>query len=126
MSTVKPIPDSSSSVIPMLVCRDVAAAIDFCKTAFGGVELGRRPGEGRASGEEPILGRSHRADYGSIGARVDRRQSRRRDFVRREGAAVVEDRQGLTSSKSPRQDFLYWNDDGQLCAIRVGCIPRIG
>src|SRR5437016_2369988 len=44
MSTVKPIPDSSSIVLPMLVCRDVAAAIDFCKTAFGAVELGRRPG----------------------------------------------------------------------------------
>ena len=44
MSTVKPIPDSSSVVIPMLVCRDVAAAIDFCKTVFGAVELGRRPG----------------------------------------------------------------------------------
>src|SRR6267142_5368182 len=44
MSTVKPIPDSSSAVMPMLVCRDVGAAIDFCKTAFGAVELGRRPG----------------------------------------------------------------------------------
>ena len=44
MTTVKPIPDSSSVVMPMLVCRDVAAAIDFCKTAFGAVELGRRPG----------------------------------------------------------------------------------
>jgi PhnB protein len=44
MSTVKPIPESSSVVMPMLVCRDVAAAIDFCKTAFGAVELGRRPG----------------------------------------------------------------------------------
>ena len=44
MSTVKPIPDSSSVVMPMLVCRDVAAAIDFCKTVFDAVELGRRPG----------------------------------------------------------------------------------
>jgi PhnB protein len=43
MSTVKPIPDSSSVVMPMLVCRDVAAEIDFCKIAFGAVELGRRP-----------------------------------------------------------------------------------
>jgi arylsulfatase A-like enzyme len=23
-------------------------------------------------------------------------------------------------AKSPRNDFLYWNDDGQLCAVRVG------
>ncbi len=44
MSNVKPIPDNSSVVIPMLVCRDVAAEIDFCKTALGAVELGRRPG----------------------------------------------------------------------------------
>ena len=44
MSKVKPIPDSSSVVIPMLVCRDVSAEIDFCKTTFGAAELGRRPG----------------------------------------------------------------------------------
>jgi PhnB protein len=29
-------------VIPMLVCRDAGAEIDFCKTAFGAVELSRR------------------------------------------------------------------------------------
>ena len=44
MSKVKPIPDNSSVVMPMLVCRNVAAEIDFCKTTFGAVELGRRPG----------------------------------------------------------------------------------
>jgi PhnB protein len=44
MSNVKPIPNNSSIVIPMLVCRDVAAQIDFCTTTFGAVELGRRPG----------------------------------------------------------------------------------
>ena len=44
MSKVKPIPDSSSALIPMLVCRDVSAEIDFCKATFGAVELGRRPG----------------------------------------------------------------------------------
>jgi PhnB protein len=44
MSDVKPIPDTSSVMIPMLVCRDVAAQIDFCKTTFGAAELGRRPG----------------------------------------------------------------------------------
>ena len=44
MSKVKPIPDSSSVVIPMLVCRDVSAEIEFCKTTFGAEELGRRPG----------------------------------------------------------------------------------
>jgi len=29
-------------VIPMLVCRDAAAEIDFCRRAFGAVELSRR------------------------------------------------------------------------------------
>jgi PhnB protein len=32
-------------VIPMLVCRDAAAEIDFCKSAFGAVELSRRSGQ---------------------------------------------------------------------------------
>lgn len=44
MTNVKPIPDNSSVVIPMLVCRDVSAEINFCKTTFGAVEVGRRPG----------------------------------------------------------------------------------
>ncbi len=44
MSKVKPIPDNSSVVMPMLVCRNVAAEIDFCKTTFEAAELGRRPG----------------------------------------------------------------------------------
>ena len=44
MSEVKPIPDNSSVVMPMLVCRDPSAEIEFCKTTFGAEELGRRPG----------------------------------------------------------------------------------
>lgn len=44
MSKAKPIPDGVPVVMPMLVCRDASAEIDFCKTAFGAVELGRRPG----------------------------------------------------------------------------------
>jgi PhnB protein len=44
MSNVKLIPDGVPVVMPMLVCRDVAAEIDFCKTTFGAVELVRRPG----------------------------------------------------------------------------------
>ena len=44
MSKVKPIPDGVPVVMPMLVCRDASAAIDFCKTTFGAVELVRRPG----------------------------------------------------------------------------------
>jgi PhnB protein len=41
---VKGIPDNSSVVIPRLVCRDAAAAIDFCARTFDSVELNRRPG----------------------------------------------------------------------------------
>ena len=44
MSKVKPIPDGSSVVMPMLVCRDASAEINFCKTTFEAVELGSRPG----------------------------------------------------------------------------------
>ena len=41
---VKAIPDGASVVIPRLVCRDPAAAIDFCVRTFGAIERGRRPG----------------------------------------------------------------------------------
>src|SRR5258708_26065969 len=44
MSKVKPIPDGIPVMMPMLVCRDPSAAIDFCKTTFDAVELVRRPG----------------------------------------------------------------------------------
>ena len=44
MSNVKPIPNGVPVVMPMLVCRDAAAAIDFCKTTFGAAELVRRAG----------------------------------------------------------------------------------
>ena len=33
------------ALIPMLVCADAAAEIDFCKAAFGAVELSRRSAE---------------------------------------------------------------------------------
>ncbi len=41
---VKGIPDNSSVLIPRLVCRDPGAALNFCASIFGAVELGRRPG----------------------------------------------------------------------------------
>jgi PhnB protein len=41
---VRGIPESSSVVMPRLICRDPAAEIDFCVEVFGAVELGRRPG----------------------------------------------------------------------------------
>ena len=37
-------PSYAQAVIPMLVCLDAAAEIDFCKAAFGAVELARRSG----------------------------------------------------------------------------------
>ncbi len=44
MTKVKHIPDGVSAVLPMLVCRDVSAEIDFCKTTFNALEGVRRPG----------------------------------------------------------------------------------
>jgi PhnB protein len=44
VSNVRPIPAGVPIVMPMLVCRDVSAEIDFCKATFGVVELVRRPG----------------------------------------------------------------------------------
>lgn len=41
---MKGIPDNSSVVIPRLVCREPAAAIDFYARTFDAVELNRRPG----------------------------------------------------------------------------------
>jgi PhnB protein len=44
MDSVKAIPEGVPVVMPMLVCRDASAAIDFCKSTFNAVELVRRPG----------------------------------------------------------------------------------
>jgi PhnB protein len=38
------IPANSSVVIPRLVCRNPAAAVDFCVAVFGATSLGGRPG----------------------------------------------------------------------------------
>jgi PhnB protein len=40
----RPLPEGASVVMPMLVCRDPAAEIDFCKTTFGAEERVRRSG----------------------------------------------------------------------------------
>jgi PhnB protein len=44
MSEAKPAASAVRGAIPMLVCRDGAAEVDFCKTAFGAAELSRRSG----------------------------------------------------------------------------------
>jgi uncharacterized glyoxalase superfamily protein PhnB len=36
---------STQLIIPMLVCRDASAEIEFCRAAFGAVELSRRTGQ---------------------------------------------------------------------------------
>ena len=43
MAGVKSIPEGVSVVMPMLVCRDVTAEIDFCITVFDALERVRRP-----------------------------------------------------------------------------------
>jgi PhnB protein len=43
-TSIKPVPEGASVVIPRLVCQDVGAAIDFCTHTFGAVERVRRPG----------------------------------------------------------------------------------
>lgn len=43
MNNMKAIPDGIPVMIPMLVCHDAAAEVDFCKAIFGAVELNRRP-----------------------------------------------------------------------------------
>ena len=47
---MKGIPEGTSVVIPRLVCRDPAAAIEFCAKTFDAVDLGGRPGpDGRVA-----------------------------------------------------------------------------
>jgi PhnB protein len=43
-TSVQPVPEGASGVIPRLICRDVAAAIDFCTHTFDAVERVRRAG----------------------------------------------------------------------------------
>ena len=50
MTKIKGIPDGVSAVLPMLVCRNVSAEIDFCKSTFNALEVVRRPGpDGKAA-----------------------------------------------------------------------------
>ena len=44
MAKVKGIPDNSSVLIPRLVCKDPAAAVDFSVKTFQVVALNHRPG----------------------------------------------------------------------------------
>jgi PhnB protein len=42
--SLKGVPEGASVIIPRLVCRDPATAIDFWATTFGAIERVRRPG----------------------------------------------------------------------------------
>lgn len=44
MTKVNRIPEGVPAVLPMLVCRDVSAEVDFCKTTFNALEGVLRPG----------------------------------------------------------------------------------
>lgn len=44
MNQKQTIPGRVRAIIPMLVCHDAAAEVDFCKAAFGAEELSRRAG----------------------------------------------------------------------------------
>jgi uncharacterized glyoxalase superfamily protein PhnB len=44
MTRTERIPEGVSAVLPMLVCRDVSAEIDFCKTTVNALEVVRRTG----------------------------------------------------------------------------------
>ena len=44
MTSTKPVPEGASVVMPMLICRDAGAELDFCKTVFDAVERVSRPG----------------------------------------------------------------------------------
>jgi PhnB protein len=43
-ASVKPVPETSSVVIPRLFCRDVPAEMEFCQAAYDAKVLGSRPG----------------------------------------------------------------------------------
>jgi PhnB protein len=46
----KGIPEGASAIIPRLICRDVEAQIEFCRSALGATEALRRPGpDGKAA-----------------------------------------------------------------------------
>jgi PhnB protein len=49
-ASARSVPAGASTIIPRLVCRDPAAAIDFCAGSFGAIERLRRPGpDGRVA-----------------------------------------------------------------------------
>ena len=76
-SKVKPIPEGSHSLTPLLICDDASAAIEFYKKAFNAVELSRLPGpDGKllhASvriGDSPLMLTDEMPQWGSLGPKA--------------------------------------------------------
>jgi PhnB protein len=76
MSEVKKIPDGMPAIIPHLVCRGAADALEFYKTAFDATEEARLPvpdGSGKLMhammriGGSPVMLVDEFPDYGSLG-----------------------------------------------------------
>jgi PhnB protein len=70
--------DHVRAVIPMLVCVDGAAEIEFCKAAFDAVEVSRRPAEdgkvlhaALTIGEALVMVHGEHADLGSRAPQPD-------------------------------------------------------
>lgn len=95
------IPDSSSVVIPRLICREPAAAVEFCTRTFNAVTISQRPGaDGKVAhalltigpamimieGEWPTLASRAPTPDGSSPVVIFRvRRRRRRDGRSRDG-----------------------------------------
>jgi len=56
---VKPIPEGYHTVVPYLLVRNAAAAIEYYKKAFGAVEVDRFEVDGRIGHADLIIGDSH-------------------------------------------------------------------
>jgi len=70
----KPIPDTSPRVIPMLVCRDPEAEIDFCQKVLAAEVRVRRPGEdGKTIHAALVVGEAHiivQAEFPEVASRA--------------------------------------------------------
>jgi len=56
---VKPIPEGYHTVVPYLLVRNAAAAIEYYKKAFGAVEVDRFEMDGRIGHADLLIGDSH-------------------------------------------------------------------
>lgn len=73
MTKKRPLPTGISPVMAMLVCRDAAAEVEFCKVTFGAVALNLRPGpDGRLAHALLLISGAHvmiEAEWPSLASR---------------------------------------------------------